>query len=141
MTKDKLIKLRDVQKEADSLAAELKAKRDAFAKSIEADTVRKTELDKQVSALKAELSTEALNDFNADPEKKKTRYCGIKIKESTGLEYDETTALNWAKEKDMFLSLDKKAFEKAAPGMQLDFVKTIAVKKVTFPTAGVVVED
>ena len=47
---------------------------------------------------------------------------GYKIQERKKIEYDETKALAWAKEKDMFLSLDKKSFEKAVEGLSLDFV-------------------
>jgi hypothetical protein len=111
----------------------LKAKRDEFAKSIESESLRSTEMTKQIGSVKAELTEEAKTDFASDPERKKTRDGGIKIQESSTLEYDAEKAFQFAKEKDMFLALDKKAFEKAASSLNLDFVKTVPVLKVTFP--------
>jgi len=140
MTKETLIKLRDAQKKADSLAETLKEKRDAFAKTIETESANYAELNNLISSLKIELTAEALSDYEANPASK-TLDGGIKIRSSQSVEYDDSAALKWAKEKDMFLTLDKKAFEKAAAGMGLEFVKIVTVNKVTFQTAGIVVED
>ena len=51
------------------------------------------------------------------------------------MSYTQESALKWAKEKDMFLILDKKAFEKSAPDLHLPFVtiKTDKIPTATFP--------
>lgn len=58
---------------------------------------------------------------------------GIGIREKTELRYDDGEAFKFAMQKGMFLSLDKKAFEKAAPSLQLSFIEIEKVPQVTFP--------
>lgn len=58
---------------------------------------------------------------------------GFEIKEFKNLVYDEQTAFNFAKEKQMFIQFDKKAFEKVAESLNLDFVEIKKEPKVTFP--------
>ena len=58
---------------------------------------------------------------------------GIGIRVSKKIDYDPAEALKFAKEKNMFLQLDKKAFEKVAGGLGLDFVKSKDIETVTYP--------
>ena len=58
---------------------------------------------------------------------------GIGIREKSVIEYSYDEALAWAKEKNMFLALDKSTFDKAAPSLGLDFVVCKKVPQVTFP--------
>lgn len=58
---------------------------------------------------------------------------GVGIRESAGLEYDDSKALEFAKEKDMFLVLDVKGFEAAAVSMKLDFVSVVKKISATLP--------
>lgn len=47
---------------------------------------------------------------------------GVGIREVTRLEYDQNIALNWAREHDLCLMLDKKRFETLAKTNPVDFV-------------------
>ena len=86
---------------------------------------------KQIADLKEKLSSEALEEFKESGNKKLLG--GIGIRETETVSYDLKDAFNWAKEKDMFLQLDDKAFKKAVKSLGLDFVKTDKVASVTFP--------
>lgn len=66
-------------------------------------------------------------------DKVKKLFGGLGIREVQVISYDENTALKWAKEKDMFIALDKKAFEKAVEGLNLDFVEIKKEPQVTYP--------
>lgn len=84
--------------------------------------------------LKSEIENEAKLIFEKDSSTKKL-YGGIGIQEKDVYEYDVKKALDWGKEKDMCLMLDKKAFEKIIKVQELDFVtkKEKEEVKVTFP--------
>ena len=86
---------------------------------------------KQIADLKESLSSEALGEFIATGNKQLLG--GIGIRETEKVSYDLKEAFNWAKEKDMFLQLDDKAFKKAVKSLGLEFVKTDKVASVTFP--------
>lgn len=58
---------------------------------------------------------------------------GFEIKEFKNLVYDEQVAFDFAKEKQMFIQFDKKAFDKVAESLNLDFVEIKKEPKVTFP--------
>jgi hypothetical protein len=90
-----------------------------------------SQLEVTKSDLQKEVETEVLQKFNETKEKK--YYGGVGVKEFKEILYDYNVAFNWAKEKDMFLLLDKKEFEKAASGLKLDFVKFDKKPKVTWP--------
>lgn len=76
------------------------------------------------------VTKEALEEFDGVNKK---LYGGIGIQERKTLTYDEDKAFAFAKEKDMFLQLDVKAFEKVAGSLNLDFVTKDKVFTVTFP--------
>lgn len=84
--------------------------------------------------LKSEIENEAKLIFEKDSSTKKL-YGGIGIQEKDVYEYDVKKALDWGKEKDMCLMLDKKAFEKIIKVQELEFVtkKEKEEVKVTFP--------
>lgn len=65
---------------------------------------------------------------------------GIGVQERKTLEYNEKEVFNWALDKKMFLSLDKKAFEKVAENIGAPTV--VVSKKIlaTFPKE-IVLED
>lgn len=90
-----------------------------------------TKLELEKTKLKKEIDKEVLLKFEETKEKK--YFGGIGVKEYSTLEYDKNKALSWAKEKDMFLILDTKEFEKVAENLNLDFVKTEKKPKVTYP--------
>ena len=62
---------------------------------------------------------------------------GIGIRIPKVLKYELDKALEWCSSKGMFLSLDKKAFEKAAGDLDLPFVSQSDGLSVTFPTKGI----
>lgn len=88
-------------------------------------------LNKQVADLKEKIKPKAIEEFGKTKKKKLTG--GIGIREMKTIEYDMQKAFNWCKEKDMFLKINEKAFESAAPNLGLDFVKLGKKITVTFP--------
>lgn len=89
-------------------------------------------LSTQIDELKESIKPEAIAEFKEINKKKLTG--GIGIRETDETTYDEAKAFTWAKSKDLFIMLDKKAFEKSAPSLGLDFVKTEKKTSVTFPS-------
>jgi hypothetical protein len=89
-------------------------------------------LSTQIDELKESIKPEAIAEFKEINKKKLTG--GIGIRETDETTYDEVKALAWAKSKDLFICLDKKAFEKSAPSLGLDFVKIEKKTSVTFPS-------
>lgn len=112
-----------------------KAELSALKSQFEADNKLLIEYIKNLSncveTSKNDLSEEAKKEF--EETNKKSLTGGLGIRESKEITYDETKALEWAKEKDLFLILDKKGFEKAASSMKLDFVTETKKIGVTFP--------
>lgn len=108
----------------DELKAEFQAQNETLIKEV-------GELFSKVQDLKSVISELAIDEFKASGSKK--LFGGIGIRETTRISYDEKEAFGFAREKDMFLSLDKKAFEKAAESLGLDFVKIEKVPQATFP--------
>lgn len=126
--------LKDLQK----ARTELEYQKNALAEKHEAylestadirEIIRATE--EQIDFLTAELKTQGLDEYAETGNKQLTGGLGIRCSKS--LEYDESKAFEFAKEKDMFLQLDKKAFEKVAPSLGLDFVTQSEKISVTFP--------
>lgn len=85
------------------------------------------------------IETEIKEEFEKN-NKVKNFYGGFGVQERKNIVYDEKKAFEFAKEKDMFLILDKKSFEKAVEGLNLDFVKVKNEVKVTVPKE-IVLED
>lgn len=105
--------------------SELKAKKDVIAK----------EMGETFSLIESEVKAE----FEKNPKVKKF-FGGFGVQERKKYIYDEKLAFAFAKEKDMFLQLDVKSFEKAIEGLNLDFVKEEKEVKVTTPKV-IVFED
>ena len=126
--------LKDLQK----AQAELEYQKDVLAKKHEIylastshlrEIIRATE--DQIESIKATLKAQGLDEYAETGSKKLTGGLGIRCGKT--LDYDEAKAFAFAKEKDMFLQLDKKSFEKAAPSLGLDFVTQSEKISVTFP--------
>ncbi len=114
-----------IQEKYNAEISELKAKKDVIVK----------EMSETFSLIESEVKSE----FEKNPKVKKF-FGGFGIQERKKFVYDEKLAFAFAKEKDMFLELDKKAFEKAIEGLNLDFVKEEKEIKVTTPKV-IVFED
>lgn len=126
--------LKDLQK----ARMELEYQKNALAEKHEAylestadirEIIRATE--EQIEKLQISLKAQGLDEYSETGSKQLTGGLGIRCGKT--LEYDESKAFEFAKEKDMFLQLDKKAFEKAAPSLGLDFVTQSEKISVTFP--------
>jgi CMP-N-acetylneuraminic acid synthetase len=84
-----------------------------------------------ISKTKEVISENAIEQFKESGDKK--LFGGVGVQERTKLSYDESEVLKIAKEKDMFVTLDKKSFEKVARNLT-DWGVTITKEpKVTFP--------
>lgn len=144
MTRENLEKLRDLQTELSQKKAALKLKKDNFNKSIEIDNESIELLQSKETLYKQGIEVEALAEFKETGNKKLLG--GIKVQEKTNviISYKPEDALKFAKEKNMFLMYDKKGLDKAIPSLGvLPWVttKTEKFEKVTFPTAGINLED
>lgn len=111
-----------------NLIKEMKAK---HKKELEALDLSKKSLESMISKIKEEIEKEAIKEFKETGNK--TLYGGIKVQEAKTLEYDEKKAFEFAKEKGLFLILDKKAFEKTAPTLAEKWIKVGTSEKVTYP--------
>jgi hypothetical protein len=92
-------------------------------------------INEQVEKIKGEISEEVLANYKKTGEKKHLGGVGVRVKKITTQTIDEGKALEFAKEKGMFLQLDRKALEAAAPGLDVDFIEISTEEKaiVTFP--------
>jgi len=129
--KEEIVKLKEKSDLLESLKEEKKIIQDKFLEENKVLFNNIKLIEDEVHWLKEKVGNNCLQEYTIS--KNKTFYGGIKIKEYSNIEYDEKEALKWAKEKDMFLSLDKKAFEKAVDSLDLEFVTVSKQPKVTYP--------
>jgi hypothetical protein len=88
----------------------------------------------KLEELKSNLKKAAISEFINTSNKKLLGGIGIRVR--SVLEYDESTALSWAKLHSVAVVLDKKAFEniaKDSKDIELGFVTKKEVPTVTFP--------
>lgn len=90
------------------------------------------ELQDKLATCFTEIETDIKEEFEKDKSVKKF-YGGFGVQEKKKIIYDFDTALKWAKEKNMFITLNVDAFEKAVEGLELDFVTIDKVPSVTKP--------
>ena len=88
-------------------------------------------LNTEVETQTAIVKYDAIEEFKVNGVKKLVG--GIGIRETKDISYNEADALKWAKEKDLFITLDKKAFEKSAESLNLEFVNVNKVIQATIP--------
>ena len=112
-------------------STKIKKAREEFELSLKDELEIKTDIEAVIAVLKAELTTEALAEFKLLGKKKLLG--GIGIREGSTLSYPPEKALEYAKEKSMFLALDVKSFNKVAGSLGLEFVETGTKTTVTFP--------
>ncbi len=136
--------MKDKVKELKKAIEDLESKKDALMvlegqfKVQHASEYREVEnLKEKIETLKSEIQPLALKEFEKNNEKHLYGGVGIRVgKDKVIYTYKDSDALKFAKEKDMFLMLDKKAFEKAIPGLSVDFIEEKVVRgsvSVTFP--------
>lgn len=138
--------LKENVKSYDVLRKEIEEKKELISK-------RKKEFESEIEGIVSEIKsaeeklgetfslieTEIKDEFEKNNKVKKF-YGGFGVQERKNIVYDEKKAFEFAKEKDMFLMLDKKSFEKAVEGLNLDFVEIKPEVKVTVPKE-IVIED
>lgn len=123
--KQQVIELSLLQDERGLLEEVINKAQEEFAKTHARALERIKELKADEAVLREEIRELALTEYVASGSKKLFGGIGIREgKSSTVHEYDEAVALEFAKSKDMFITLDRAAFELAIPGLNVDFVET-----------------
>lgn len=117
---EKAKEAKSILREMNELSSAIKKREDELQEELKNDKEKLALLKLQFDATNADICELGKAYFKETTNKNLVG--GYKIQERKKIEYDETKALAWAKEKDMFLSLDKKSFEKAVEGLSLDFV-------------------
>lgn len=131
MNKEKLVELKSAMEAEQKINQEIAEEREQFEKEHTALFEIQTKIREQIMNCKVILTENAEVGFAQDGIKKRLGGVGIRVAKT--LDYDSNQALNWAKEKDLFLQLDTKAFEKVAKTETIDFVKIGEKVTVTFP--------
>ncbi len=112
------------------LEADTKAKRDKIIEAL--PIVIELQLIRDAKELNENLiRSEAIREYQRTGEKK---FGQVGIRITTNYMYTEENALNWAKEHNLCLALDKTAFKKQLKVQLLDFVQTEEVPTATIPT-------
>lgn len=110
-----------IKKEADSKIKAIKEEKGLS--SLEGD----------LEALKLSIEKSVLEQYE-ETGNKVTKF-GIKVQETNTFDYDKSKALQYAKDHNLFLALDKKSFESFAKSTEeeLDFVTKGKGTRVTWP--------
>lgn len=95
-------------------------------------------LKEKLEVERAIIEEAAIKEFKETGNKKFVG--GIGVQERKTLEYNEQEVFNWALDKKMFLTLDKKAFEKVAENIGAPTVVVGKKTQATFPKE-IVLED
>ena len=131
MNKEKLIELKSAMESETKLTEEIAKKEEEFKEQNKELFIKRADIRDQIIDCKEVLWENAEVGFKKDGIKKRLGGVGIRVIKL--LEYAEDVALKWAKEKDLFLQLDKKAFENVAKTGEIDFVAIKDKITVTFP--------
>ena len=121
-----LLKLKNLRE----LEAQKKAERDEAIEQL--PIVREFEIVRdEREIIERHLRERAILQYKETGDKK---FGQIGIRITTKYEFDDVTALCWAKKHDLCLSLDKIAFKKQLKVQPLEFVKVHEVPTATIPT-------
>lgn len=131
MIKEMLLKLKVITEAKEKIDSDVKTKKEAFEESIKAERLIQQNYDTEILTLKSQISELAIKNF--EDTGSKVFVGGVKVQEVKKLEYVEKLAFEFALEKKMFLQFDKKAFEKVATSLNLDFVNETKTLRATFP--------
>lgn len=131
MQKEKLMELKSAMEEEERINEEITVKQAEFEEQNKELFLNRATTRQTISDCKDVLRPVVEEGFKVDGVKKRLGGIGIRVGEI--LDYDDTKALEWAKEKDMCLLLDKKSFDKIAKVQELDFVQKEERITVTFP--------
>jgi len=127
--------LKERIEKVDVLQAKIKKVKDDMAMILKPYLIDKEKLEDEIADLKLAIGEAAISEFEKTGVKKQLGGVGVQEAKTKTITYDKDLAFKWAKEKDMFLLLDQKAFDKAVDSLNLDFVtiKTGTENKATFP--------
>ena len=109
----------------------VKEKENIFKESIKEDLNQINNAKVELNLLKEIVEKEARKEYATTNEKKLLG--GIGIRETTNYLYTKESAIKWAKEHNLCLQLDEKAFKQIIKVQKLDFVKSENKIQVTFP--------
>lgn len=131
MEKHLVMELKEAMESLKSLRGELLGLQEAF-DELNADLIKKV-ADAKIRMIEAQnaIRSVALAEYKENKQKKLLG--GIGIRETTKAVYSLEKAEAYAKEKDLFMKFDEKAFVKAAPSLNLSFFSTTKEPSVTFP--------
>lgn len=135
--KEQVIELKAKMADLADAENQMREERERFAETWAGSIADIAAMRKDLDECKEALRPLAMAEFKDSGVKQLFGGSGIKeSKEKTRYLYDTDKALAFAKEKDMFLILDTKAFEAAAPGLNAPFIRTEnvpSIVSVTFP--------
>lgn len=129
--KELVKELDELTKSLDLVINTIKEKTALYEQDIAQLIEEKKNKETAITSVKEKIDTKVLQEFDKTKEKK--YYGGIGVQERSEIEYDEAQVLEWAKEKKLFLQLDKKAFEKVAESIGAPSVTVEKKAKVTYP--------
>lgn len=129
--REKLIELKNALEMQEQITERIRRAREQFEETHSKLFKSQKEIRQVVCECKEVLEENALVGFKEDGVKQRLGGLGIRVMKD--LVYDELVALKWAKEKDLFLKLDKKAFDNVARTGEIRFVDIVDRCIVTFP--------
>lgn len=133
--KEKLIEQKENLEQLKAIDDRIKAMKAKFNDDIQElkEELEYEYLKGEIEKRKLEIEKEVLDTYAET--KDKTAIGGLKVQETTIYNYDSKDALNYAKNHDLFLMLDKKSFEKYIKSTKekIDFVTVNNGLRVTWP--------
>jgi len=112
------------KEEEDKIRAKIKSELDTALE-------KQKKLKKDIKSKENEIRDSLVEEYNNTGNTKMPG--GFYITKKKVVEYDNSKALEWARQSGTCLNLDKKAFEKVAPELGLDFVEVKYDPKATIP--------
>ena len=134
MNTTNLVKLKQLQEETAALHAQYVANKKVFDETSAPLLDKRNGKDLEIAELKEIISAECLEDYNTIGVK--TFQGGLAIRLNNRVNYKPVVALEWAKVNMSAIvkqTLDKRAFEKFAKELDLDFVELTKEPSVTYP--------
>lgn len=128
---DGLKKLKELRSQGEGLSADWSKRLEAFKKDNEYLLLQIEVTKNGIEEVTRTVREEALVLYDRD--KDKDVGFGVKIRLMKKWEYEERVAFEWAKEHQLALKLDVKAFEKIAKADKMEFVEYKEVPVATIP--------
>ena len=129
--REKLLELKELRESMEKLMLQKKAGYDKYMSENVVVFGEIEDLSGKINDTEIKLKELALIEYSETGEKKLGYGVGIRVFKK--MEYEEAMAFSWAKEHNMALSLDKRAFEKMARVDKPDFVVINEVPQATIP--------